>query len=672
MAAHSSDFLRYLAAITHKYASSKPGLWANIRAKRERGGKPAKPGDKDYPDSKSWKKVTNISSKKQAASDIPADREHFSTLPDGTKIYRQNMRREPDEDGIHDRLVADFVDERGNKVDDPFPDDSTLHKDILKKFGGSSPAWQRAAGKNEEGGLNAKGRASYNKATGGNLKAPVTESNPKGDRAKRQNSFCARMCGMKRVNTGGKTKKDPDSRINKSLRKWNCKCGSDEEKQAMIPGVIGGFAGAAGGALTGKKDKVNRAIGRGALIGAATELGMTPGMALGMIPGAMIGNAIAGPEGAKTGLVLGGGLGMGAGGMLGNAAAQGLLGPYETEEELAQELEQEKKEEKKMAAFEFGRKIAANNNRLHPLEMAPNAGPPKPLPRPDSVVMPGNRPPVNLDNFFEQNDYEIARAKARPDSSARTGPALAAQSKFKQTWNPIHLGSAVGKTVNALGSNAGEALQNVYQNNPQELAFQNTQYDIAESEKARAYRAQQKALAQQPQTPGFFARMLGAKPEPNIFEELERPVRIDGGEVPIGAVSGPRVNETNFHSNQDIAAGKHIKGGSAFDFGRKVATVTMCSAPKHNDQSGVDVNPAAAGTPEGKEKLTKKKAPVKAEDVVTSKAALFGRKLAQSLVNFVERKPKDLTKGTLNPHAAGEQEEDTAEPENEEDDGLIV
>lgn len=462
MAAHSSDFSRYLAAITHKYmqkAASKPGLWANIRAKRERGGKPAKPGDKDYPAAKSWKKVTNISGKKQAASDIPADREHFSTLPDGTKIYRQNMRREPDEDGIHDRLAADFVDERGNKVDDPFPDDSTLHKDILKKFGGSSPAWQRAAGKNEEGGLNAKGRASYNKATGGNLKAPVTESNPKGDRAKRQNSFCARMCGMKRVNTGGKTKKDPDSRINKSLRKWNCKCGSDEEKQAMIPGVIGGFAGAAGGALTGKKDKVNRAIGRGALIGAATELGMTPGMALGMIPGAMIGNAIAGPEGAKTGLVLGGGLGMGAGGMLGNAAAQGLLGPYETEEELAQELEQEKKEEQKMAAFEFGRKLAQ---------------------------------------------------------------------------------------------------------------------------------------------------------------------------------------------------------------------VTMCSAPKHNDQSGVDVNPAAAGTPEGKEKLTKKKALVKAEDVVTSKAALFGRKLAQSLVNFVERKPKDLTKGTLNPHAAGEQEEDTAEPENEEDDGLIV
>lgn len=99
-----------------------------------------------------------------------------------------------------------------------------------------SPAWQRAEGKNDEGGLNAKGRASYNKATGGNLKAPVTESNPTGDRAKRQNSFCARMCGMKKHETGADTKKDPDSRINKSLSKWNCKCGSALEFGALVAG----------------------------------------------------------------------------------------------------------------------------------------------------------------------------------------------------------------------------------------------------------------------------------------------------------------------------------------------------------------------------------------------------------------------------------------------------
>ena len=37
-----------------------------------------------------------------------------------------------------------------------------------------SQAWTKKEGQSESGGLNAKGRASYNRATGGNLKAPVT------------------------------------------------------------------------------------------------------------------------------------------------------------------------------------------------------------------------------------------------------------------------------------------------------------------------------------------------------------------------------------------------------------------------------------------------------------------------------------------------------------------
>lgn len=111
-------------------------------------------------------------------------------------------------------------------------------KAAVEKWAGS-PAWQRSAGKNPEGGLNAKGRASYKAQTGGTLKAPVTESNPSGERAKRQNSFCSRMCGMKRVNTGAETKSDPDSRINKSLRKWNCKCGSALEFGTKLAYDIG-------------------------------------------------------------------------------------------------------------------------------------------------------------------------------------------------------------------------------------------------------------------------------------------------------------------------------------------------------------------------------------------------------------------------------------------------
>lgn len=84
-----------------------------------------------------------------------------------------------------------------------------------------SPAWQRKAGKNPKGGLNAKGRASYNKATGGNLKPPAPNPKTKKD-ASRRKSFCARMEGMKRENTSAKTARDPNSRINKSLRAWNC------------------------------------------------------------------------------------------------------------------------------------------------------------------------------------------------------------------------------------------------------------------------------------------------------------------------------------------------------------------------------------------------------------------------------------------------------------------
>lgn len=90
----------------------------------------------------------------------------------------------------------------------------------------SSEAWTRSEGKNPEGGLNAKGRASYNKATGGNLKPPVSSEAAKKSpaKAKRRSSFCSRMCGMKSKNTGSDTASDPDSRINKALRKWDCSC----------------------------------------------------------------------------------------------------------------------------------------------------------------------------------------------------------------------------------------------------------------------------------------------------------------------------------------------------------------------------------------------------------------------------------------------------------------
>ena len=90
-----------------------------------------------------------------------------------------------------------------------------------------SPAWQRKEGKSESGGLNAKGVASYRRENpGSKLKTAVTTKPSKLKRgsksAKRRKSFCSRMKGMKKKLTSAKTARDPDSRINKALRKWNC------------------------------------------------------------------------------------------------------------------------------------------------------------------------------------------------------------------------------------------------------------------------------------------------------------------------------------------------------------------------------------------------------------------------------------------------------------------
>ena len=88
-------------------------------------------------------------------------------------------------------------------------------------------AWQRSEGKDPKGGLNRKGVASYRKQNpGSKLKTAVTTKpsklKPGSKAAGRRKSFCSRMSGMKKKLTSAKTAKDPNSRINKSLRKWNC------------------------------------------------------------------------------------------------------------------------------------------------------------------------------------------------------------------------------------------------------------------------------------------------------------------------------------------------------------------------------------------------------------------------------------------------------------------
>jgi hypothetical protein len=277
--------------------AGKRGLWDNIHAKRKRGEKPAKPGDKDYPDSKSWKKTTkeaNIKGRMAAklvtnASKLlpgagkkvipkPSQWQEFLTvyndprkldafisknLPNRWPFQGKNDPRKLDafisknlpnrwpfqgKQGSDNSAIKALVLEKiakGRCWDgyepvpgkDAYSDDSCRKVGSKKKKKGSkkeaalkdlvleklakSPAWQREEGKSESGGLNAKGRASL-KAKGQDIKAPVTQKNPKGKAKGRKASFCARMGGMKKKLTSEKTRNDPDSRINKSLRKWNC------------------------------------------------------------------------------------------------------------------------------------------------------------------------------------------------------------------------------------------------------------------------------------------------------------------------------------------------------------------------------------------------------------------------------------------------------------------
>lgn len=100
-------------------------------------------------------------------------------------------------------------------------------KEFLEISETKSPAWQRKAGKNPEGGLNKKGIMSYRKENPGSKLSLAVTTKPsklkKGSKSwKRRKSFCSRMKGMKSKLTSTKTARDPNSRINKSLRKWNC------------------------------------------------------------------------------------------------------------------------------------------------------------------------------------------------------------------------------------------------------------------------------------------------------------------------------------------------------------------------------------------------------------------------------------------------------------------
>jgi len=165
----------------------KPGLWANIRAKKQRGEATAKPGDKDYPDAKNWNKVTAISEKQAKCWS------GYQRVPNTKALTPGSCR----------------------------PVGKKNEKESDKQ---ASAAWQRSEGKNPAGGLNAKGVASYRAENpGSKLQMAVTTEpsklDPDSKSAKRRKSFCARMSGMPGPM---KDEKGRPTRKSLALSKWNC------------------------------------------------------------------------------------------------------------------------------------------------------------------------------------------------------------------------------------------------------------------------------------------------------------------------------------------------------------------------------------------------------------------------------------------------------------------
>jgi hypothetical protein len=129
---------------------------------------------------------------------------------------------------LHDLFVSKY----GHTPD-------TWIKKYKEKLGeeGVAEDWQKVNKSDKTDGMSGKAVKAYRRENpGSKLKTAVTTKPSKikkGSKdASRRKSFCARMSGMKKHNAGAKTKRDPDSPINKALRRWNCE--SIEQLQELV------------------------------------------------------------------------------------------------------------------------------------------------------------------------------------------------------------------------------------------------------------------------------------------------------------------------------------------------------------------------------------------------------------------------------------------------------
>ncbi len=151
-------------------------------------------------------------------------RSEISTIISAAKRLRKKMKGEGNvEAWVQSKITkaADYLDSAADYVDSgemKAEEYSNWRADF-----GLSEDWQKVNRQDKTDGMSQAAVDEYRRQNkGSKLQTAVTEKKPKGKRAKRRANFCRRMKGMKSKLTSAKTARDPDSRINKALRRWNC------------------------------------------------------------------------------------------------------------------------------------------------------------------------------------------------------------------------------------------------------------------------------------------------------------------------------------------------------------------------------------------------------------------------------------------------------------------
>jgi hypothetical protein len=154
---------------------------------------------------------------------------------DAPKVKRETLiKAKPGEAAATEKLIKKY--EIGDKIEKKYPgrENAELKKKMFKRLFGESnwreelgEDWQKVNRKDKTDGLSKAAVKAYRRENpGSKLQTAVTKDPKKlkkgSKSAKRRLSFCRRMKGMKKKLTSAKTRRDPDSRINKALRRWNC------------------------------------------------------------------------------------------------------------------------------------------------------------------------------------------------------------------------------------------------------------------------------------------------------------------------------------------------------------------------------------------------------------------------------------------------------------------